>query len=220
MRYLKSIAKRILPWETYKKIKCKIKFIYRFYYFGTKFRCPICGCRFRKMLSFGTNLRPNAKCPSCFSLERHRLLWLFLKEKTNFFSDQLKILHFAPELVFDNIFKSMPNLDYITADISSEIAMVKMDITRIPQQKNTYDVILCFHVLEHIVDDRKAIRELCRVLKPGGWAILQVPIIGDKTFEDRSVVLPKKGNVFLVNITMYDNMEKITKIAWKKLGLW
>lgn len=142
------------------------------------------------MLPFGVKPRPNAQCPFCFSLERHRLLWLYLKNKTNYFSDRLKVLHFAPEPTFRKIFEKMPNLDYINADINSEIATVKMDITNIAEQSNTYDVILCSHVLEHIIDDRKAMSELRRTLKPGGWAILQVPIVCDKTFEDESVILP------------------------------
>jgi predicted SAM-dependent methyltransferase len=126
-------------------------------------------------------------------LERHRLLWLYLQNKTNLFSENLRVLHVAPEKVFQNSFTTMPNLDYVSVDIQSSLAMFKMDITNISYADNCFDVILCIHVLEHILDDRKAMRELFRVLKPGGWAILQVPINlkQEKTFEDSSVVLPE-----------------------------
>jgi len=144
------------------------------------------------MLPFGViNPHLNAQCPRCLSLERHRLIWLYLKNKTNLFTDQLRVLHFAPERVFNKIFRKMKNIDYVSADLSSKIAMKKMDITDIQESDNAYDVILCSHVLEHIVDDHKAMSELYRVLKPGGWAILQVPILCERTFEDASVVLPK-----------------------------
>lgn len=92
----------------------------------------------------------------------------------------------------------MPNLDYISADLDSPLAMVKMDITNILFENNSFDVILCSHVLEHIIDDNKAMRELFRVLKPGGWAILQTPIDLklDKTFEDHSIVSPEERERF------------------------
>ena len=186
MKALKLVAKKILPWETRVKIKHEIKCCF---YFGIKFKCPICGRQFRRMFPYGLIQRQNAACPNCYSLERHCLMWLYLKNKTNFFTNQLKVLHFAPERIFSKIFKSMENLEYTGADISSKLAMEKMDITNILKPNNTYDVILCSHVLEHIIDDRKAMSELYRILKPGGWAILQVPIPVDKTFEDESVVL-------------------------------
>ena len=99
----------------------------------------------------------------------------------------------APEYIIQKFLRSIPNLDYISADLNSSLAMVKMDITNISCKDNSFDVILCYHVLEHIIDDRKAMRELFRVLKPGGWAILQSPmdLKRNKTFEDSHVVLPQ-----------------------------
>jgi len=142
-------------------------------YFGLRFKCPCCDGCFRKFLFFGAKPRPNARCPRCGSLERHRLLWLYLRNKINFFSDHLKVLDIAPIHFFQKKCKKLKNLDYISADISSPIAMIKMDITDINLHDNQFDCIICYHVLEHILDDEKAMRELFRVLKPGGWAILQ-----------------------------------------------
>lgn len=156
---------------------------------GNAFHCPCCGGFFPGFIAGGPVLRPKACCPRCGSLERHRLLWLYLQEKTDFFTRQLSVLHVAPESIFQEQFRKVPNLDYISADIASPLAMVKMDITDIQFPNNTFDVILCSHVLEHIPDDRLAIRELYRVLKPGGWAILQVPIDTkrESTYEDPAI---------------------------------
>lgn len=158
-------------------------------YAGNQFICPVCGGHFRKFRESGTISRPNEQCPRCLSRKRHRLLWLYLKNKTNFFDEQLKVLHLAPEHCFYKRFSNQKNLDYLSADIQSPLAMVKMDITNIHYQESVFDVILCSHVLEHIPDDEKAMAELYRVLKPGGWAILQVPIDMNrqKTFEDPTI---------------------------------
>jgi SAM-dependent methyltransferase len=104
------------------------------------------------------------------------------------------MLHIAPELCFIDRFEALPNLDYITADIESPLAKVKMDIHDIPFEDNSFDIIFCNHVLEHVRDDLQAMREMHRVLKPGGWAILQIPFfhpIPDETLEDPSISHPK-----------------------------
>ena len=193
MDYLIRLVKAIVP-ERYHTTLVEIYRICRsFLYIGNRYICPCCGWRFRVFLPFGVKPRPSAQCPRCGSLERHRLLWLYLKNRTNLFSDNLKVLHFAPEYIFQKTFRFMPNLDYISADLDSPLAMVKVDITNILYDDNSFDVILCSHVLEHVIDDREAMKELFRVLKPGGWAILQAPIPAehDKTFEDSDIVLPE-----------------------------
>lgn len=161
------------------------------FYRGNKVECPVCHSTFRKFLPYGRESRDNALCPSCLALERHRLIWLYLERKTDFFTRQNKMLHIAPELSFMDRFESLSNLDYITGDIESPLAKVKMDIHDIPFEENTFDVIFCNHVLEHVEDDLLAMREMLRVLKPGGWAILQVPFfypLKDSTYEDKSVI--------------------------------
>ena len=159
-------------------------------YWGWRHRCPICGGNFREWLNCGLEHRRKGKCPRCSSVERHRLIILYLKNKTDFFKSPLKVLHVAPEFCFVKMFKNAKNLEYQTADLNSLYADIHVDITNmaiIPD--NSYDVVLCSHVLEHIQEDLKAMREIRRILKPNGWAILQVPIRkGTKTFEDPSVI--------------------------------
>lgn len=158
-------------------------------YAGQEYACPCCEGSFRTFLPSGINHRPNAECPKCFSLERHRLLWLYLKNRTNLLSDNLKVLHFAPEFQLYRLIRQLPNIDYLTADLSAPRVMMNMDITNIPLADNSFDVILCNHVLEHVPNDVQAMRELYRVLKPNGWAILQVPLDGNlqETLEDPNI---------------------------------
>jgi ubiquinone/menaquinone biosynthesis C-methylase UbiE len=118
------------------------------------------------------------------------LLWLYLKGKTGFFRDKLNFLHIAPELCFIHRFEKLENLMYVTADIESPLARIKMDIHKIPFEENTFNVVMCNHVLEHVENDILAMKEIYRVMRPGSWAILQVPFMGknlDRTFEDPTV---------------------------------
>lgn len=163
---------------------------------GSNVTCPIINRSYRKFLPYGRiNPRPNALCPDSQSLERHRLLWLYLNQKTNFFSEKLHFLHIAPEQCFMKPFEKQHSEGYITADIESPLAKVKMDVHDIPFEENIFDAAMCNHVMEHVDDDIKAMSEIHRVLKPGGWAILQVPFfspLSDTTFEDRSIIDPKE----------------------------
>lgn len=166
------------------------------FYLGDRFSCPCCEGSFKEFISVkpGMFVLPNEQCPRCDSWRRHRVLWLYLKNHTDFFRKPLKVLHFAPEYCLQKKFKKQANLDYLSADLYSSLAMTKIDITDIPYPDDSFDAILCSHVLEHIPDDRKAMKELLRVLKPNGWAILQVPIDRkrDKTFEDPTVTSPEE----------------------------
>jgi SAM-dependent methyltransferase len=161
------------------------------FYSGKDVTCPVCNKSFRKFLPYGRiSPRENALCPNCLSLERHRLMWLYLKERTAFFKSGLQVLHIAPEACFIKRFEKIHGDRYITADIESPLAKVKMDIHQIPFKENTFDVVLCNHVLEHVKDDIKAMNEIQRVLKPDGFAILQVPFfnpVPETTFEDPTI---------------------------------
>jgi predicted SAM-dependent methyltransferase len=164
-------------------------------YRGDRVECPCCGQTARKFMPtvrpVGPN-RPNARCPSCGARHRQRYLWLYLQRKTNLLVDRLRVLHVAPERIFEEWLGSRPNLDYVSTDLERPRAMVKADITDLPFADDSFDVILCSHVLEHVVDDRKAMRELYRVLRPGGWAVVLVPIdvSRSETFEDPTIVAP------------------------------
>jgi SAM-dependent methyltransferase len=163
-------------------------------YTGKQVECPVCAHQYREFLPYGRSGRDNALCPHCLSLERHRLMYLYLQRKTNFFSDTLRVLHVAPEYCFIDRFESMKNLDYITADIESPLAKVKMDIHSIPFEANTFDVAICNHVMEHVDDYIKAMSELHRVLRPGGWAIIQSPqdLSRATTYEDATITDPRE----------------------------
>lgn len=190
---------------------------------GEKFTDPIDGKSYRKFLPYGyENVRENVLSPGTLSLERHRLFWLYLKNETSFFSDKLKVLHFAPEQAFYKKFRQMENLDYTTTDLNSPIADVKADICNLPFPENEFDFIICNHVLEHIPDDTKAMEEIYRVLKSGGTAILQIPYKADlkDTFEDNSITDPKEraqifGQYDHVRIYGMDYFEKLRSIGFK-----
>ena len=192
------------------------------WYRGTKYTDPIDGRSFRKFLPYGyENPRENVLSPSTLSLERHRLLWLYLKNKTNFFTSPHKVLHFAPEQAFYNRFKALANLEYVTTDLNSPLADVKADICDLPFPDNSFDVILCNHVLEHIPDDFGAMKELYRILKPGGWGIFQIPqdLKRTVTFEDDTITDRKErakifGQYDHVRIYGRDYFDKLRKVGF------
>ena len=153
-----------------------LKPFFDIFFKGTKFTDPINNKSYSYFFPYGYNKqRKNALCPGTFSLERHRLLWLYLKKETDFFNSNNKILHFAPEQCFHKFFKSFFK-NYTSIDLNSPIVDIKADICNLPFNDNSYDYILCNHVLEHIYDDEKAMKEIFRVLNKNGIAILQVPI--------------------------------------------
>lgn len=158
---------------------------------GDKVICTVCEKGFKKFLPYGRKARENALCPNCLALERHRLMWLYLQQKTNFFTAPLRVLHVAPEACFIDRFEKLPNIDYITGDIESPLAKVKMDIHQIPFEDASFDVVFCNHVMEHVDNDIAACKEINRVLKPKGWGIIQSPVYDiPTTFEDPSITAP------------------------------
>lgn len=165
-------------------------------YKGDKVKCPVCEKQFSKFLSYGSDvaLRNNVLCPSCLSLERHRLIWLYLKEDTNIFTKKQRLLHIAPEQCFHSRLQNLKNLEYITGDLESPLAEYHFDLHQIPFENNSFDVFMCNHVLEHVKDYHRCAAELNRVLKPGGWGIMQVPIDYSRaeTYEDPSIVTPEE----------------------------
>lgn len=193
-----------------------------FFFRGNNYIDPIDGKSYRKFLPYGYgHVRENVLAPGTLSLERHRLFWLYLKNETTFFSEHLKVLHFAPEQSFLKRFKKLKNIDYTTTDLNSPIAEVKADICNLPFEDNAFDFIICNHVLEHISDDTKAMRELYRVLAPNGTAIVQVPYDKNRktTFEDDSISDPKErakifGQYDHVRIYGMDYFEKLASVGF------
>ncbi len=192
---------------------------------GNKFTDPIDGKSFRKFLPYGYGKqRENALSPSTLSLERHRLMWLFLRDETSFFTatKKLKTLHIAPEQCFLDLFRKQNNLDYTTSDLESPIADVKADICDLPFEDNTFDVVFCNHVLEHITDDTKAMQELFRVMKKGGFGIFQIPqdLSREITFEDDTITDKKErakifGQYDHVRVYGRDYFNKLSSIGFK-----
>lgn len=164
-------------------------------YRGSTFVCPICGGSFAAMKPFvgSCHLRGvltdhgtvNADCPRCHSGIRQRFIAVFMRQRTDLFTTAKRVLHFAPEIGLYHLLRAAGH-DYVTADLdpSRFAAAVRVDITAIPYDASDFDYVICIHVLEHIADDRRAIAELYRVLKPGGQAIIAVPTYGDTTYED------------------------------------
>ena len=155
--------------------------------------CPICG-KTSVFGTFGNPPRAHIRCGACGSLERHRLLYLFLKQRTTLFTDQLSVLHFSPELGLSEAFRAQKNLKYATSWYEPDRAAdYHLDLTQLTLPDNSWDVLIAYHILEHITDDRKAMREMYRVLKPGGWAVVQVPVLEQpESYEDPSVVTPRE----------------------------
>lgn len=223
MKNLFKFILNFIPRPLLIRLSYTIRPFLTFYLKGSTYTDPIDGKSFKAFLPYGYGKqRDNVLSPSTLSLERHRLLWLYLKNETDFFSAKKKVLHFAPEQAFYKRFKQLKNIDYITTDLESPLADVKADICNLPFKDNTYDIILCNHVLEHITDDTKAMQELYRVLKPGGMGIFQIPqdLKRDLTFEDNSITDKKErarifGQYDHVRIYGRDFFEKLRSIGFK-----
>lgn len=196
-RFIRIVSRR-LPRPMQIRLSYLFSWFTRFLFRGNKVECPVCEGTFSTFLPFGVKERENALCPSCLSLERHRLQWLYLKNETDFFTAPLKVLHVAPEQCFLKRFKALENLDYTTADLESPLADLHFDLHDIPLEDNIFDLFICNHVLEHVEDDKKVLKEVLRILKPGGKAIMQVPLDYklEKTFEDSSITKPDEREKF------------------------
>lgn len=166
-------------------------------YRGRGRECPICGSRYRRFMPYGyVTSRKDALCPHCLALERHRMIWLWLKESSDLFEGYPRLLHIAPEVSLMRHFKRhyRDNRNYITADLESPLADLHFDVQNIPLEDESVDVIICNHLLEHVEDDRRAMAELYRILKHGGWGIMLVPEERDRatTFEDDTITDPEE----------------------------
>ncbi|HSS20834.1 MAG TPA: class I SAM-dependent methyltransferase [Pyrinomonadaceae bacterium] len=202
---IKSRVKELVP-ERYRLLRYELFEKLRYYpelivSWGTRLECPFCGGHFRRFRPagfdypilkekqvVGASYHLDDVCPRCFSNARERLAYLFLKTQTILFTYDQTVLHIAPEPNIARLLKAQPTLKYVTADLFEPDVMTRLDVMKLPFADSTFDAIICNHVLEHVPDDRLAMFELQRILKPGGWALLQVPIALalDKTIEDPS----------------------------------
>ena len=164
-------------------------------YVGRGRECPVCGTKRRKFLPYGYVIsRDNALCPNCLSLERHRLLWLWLQRESVLFEQRPRLLHVAPEVCLMRHLRRTyagggNEADYVTADLESPLADLHFDIQQIPLEDESFDVVFCNHIMEHVEDDLRAMRELYRVMRRGGWGVILSPVELDRatTFEDDSI---------------------------------
>jgi len=209
MNNLKEIIKKSIPFELGKKLRGSYQKYLAFKYRGDNYYCPYCRNSFEKMLPDGFDLevnkkyniigsgyRDNCTCPRCYSKDRDRLIYLYLESQTNVLTDANKILHIAPETWMKELFLRNKKIDY-TYGVKGAKQMgyyydrftKELDITKLNMANELYDIVICNHVLEHIPNDQDAINEIYRVLKPGGWAILQVPISStlETTYEDPTI---------------------------------
>ena len=159
-------------------------------YRGDLVECPCCEETFSRFLPHRG--RPRAKCPGCGSLERHRVLWLFLERETDLFERPGALLHLAPEYALLRRLSAVEGLRYVSGDLDSALASQEMDVMDLPFDAGSFDFLICNHVLEHVDHDRRALAEIHRVLKPGGWAILMCPVDRRRarTLEDPAVITP------------------------------
>jgi SAM-dependent methyltransferase len=196
MKKLYKFLLNKLPRPLLIRLSYPFKLVAPILYKGNNVSCPVCERSFSKFLSYGSDLkhRENVLCPYDLTLERHRLMWLYLKNKTDFFTAKQKLLHIAPEQCFHKTFKKMENIDYLTGDLESPIADMHFDLHKIPLEDNQFDIVFCNHVLEHVNDANQCMKELYRVMKLGGWGIFQVPqdMTREKTYEDPAITSPEE----------------------------
>lgn len=196
MKKLYKFLLNKLPRPLLIRLSYPFKLVAPILYKGNNVSCPVCERSFSKFLSYGSDLkhRENVLCPYDLTLERHRLMWLYLKNETDFFTAKQKLLHIAPEQCFHKTFKKMENIDYLTGDLESPIADMHFDLHEIPLEDNQFDIVFCNHVLEHVNDANQCMRELYRVMKPGGWGIFQVPqdMTREETYEDPAITSPEE----------------------------
>ena len=206
MKRIKIFIKRIIPKKYHSKILFLYNYLHSLFLFSFKYKCIFCNGHFRRLLPIGlkNDIAINligggyryALCPRCYSTDRERLVYWYINKKSNILnsSKNIRLLHVAPEKNLQKMLKSFSHIEYISGDLNPLMNCdIRLDITDMNFEDNFFDVIICSHVLEHIQDDRKVMHELFRVLRPEGFAILQVPISKNakETFEDFTITSPE-----------------------------
>ena len=182
---------------------------------GDAVKCPCCGSTY---LTFADRFGENRQCWRCGSLERDRLLWLLFDSRPELLSPELDLLHVAPERCLRPRLQRVADR-YVAGQIDPEPGELRLDVTALPFPDRSFDALICDHVLEHVPDDRRAMRELRRVLRPGGWAILLVPDVeGERTDEDPDAGpterLRRFGQVDHVRRYGWDYLDRLTEAGF------
>jgi len=194
---MKALVKKLIPYQIAVRFKEVKQSLESLFYIGNRYECPFCGNTFRKFLPGGENLsffkdrviigggrRTNMLCPQCHSTDRDRLIYCYLTSNQLLSKQNYTLLHIAPEFPLKKYFKNFTNIAYYCGDkfesgydgFYYDNETMSLDLTYLSFSDSSFDIIICNHVLEHISDESKALNEIYRVLKPDGWAILQVPI--------------------------------------------
>ncbi len=178
----KNLVKSLLPYKLLQRNEMRLRKVAALAYNGNKFQCNIC---YKRLSRFAT-INNDLLCPACGSLSRTRQLWDFLNQQ------QLlkgKLLHFSPPSILNQVLSTHKALKYTSTDYKNEFAAQHhYDITNLDLASNSFDLIICYHVLEHILQDAKAMEELYRVLTPGGTLLLQTPFKEGDIYEDDTIV--------------------------------
>lgn len=190
MSFVRGLFHALIPPRLRPRVRRWGSFVYR----GRARHCPCCDGWFRSFVPAGHPVRPEAACPRCGALERHRLLWLYLAARTDLLTSRARVLVMAPEAQLQARLREIPGLAYLSGDLDSPLAMALMDLLALPCREESFDAVICSHVLEHVADVRRALAEIHRVLVPGGWAIVQSPLDPTRatTFEDPAVTTPEE----------------------------
>ncbi len=229
---MKGVIKKALPGGARTMLR---QFQWRAGRFGLKHRCLMCGAWLKDFEPRGATAAVLADlqitpggyrrvtCPHCHSYDRERLLYLFLRDRTDIFTKRQKVLHFSPELCIAERLAELGHQVYATVDLFPMPGVaVLSDICRLSFRTDAFDCLICCHVLEHIIEDRAAMTELLRVVKPGGWAVLQVPVSLklDATFEDPAVTTDEDrmrvfGQGDHVRIYAMDYIDRLRESGWQ-----
>jgi len=176
-----EILKNLIPKAFIKRNEPMIRQLLSLFYMGNRFQCSVCEFKMSKFITLKTN---DKLCPKCGSLARTRRLYEFIVPKAK----NVKILHFSPSKSIKKRLGSLKNVTYITTDYAGEFeAMKRLNIESIDEPDNQYDIIICYHVLEHIENDLRAMQELYRITKSGGVCIIQTPFKEGDIYEDTSL---------------------------------
>jgi SAM-dependent methyltransferase len=187
----KQIFLFLIPKNILNKFEKQIRSLFAFCYKGSGVTCPICERDFKRFIPLNPDKEhTNHICPRCGSAQRQRLLWLYLTAECRILSDSIYFLHFSPRPCLVNKLKTVPGLTYITSDPHEKSMDRQFDLTNVKDESEIFDLIVCYHILEHIPDDRKAMQEVYRLLKPAGIALFQVPYWEDDTYEDPDIQTP------------------------------
>lgn len=178
---LRRPTRKSIPTPVRTALKSAMRTIQVATHAGDRVVCPICEGQFSSFLT--RHGHSNAQCPGCRSLVRHRSLWLYLRDVVRIGECPTRVLHLAPERGIERRLRELPVVDYISADLDASLASERVDVVDMPYADASFDLVICSHVLEHVVDDRAAIGEMYRVLRPGHMAIIILPIRSARTEE-------------------------------------